>query len=153
MYNKHMLEIKRVTPQDNLDEISTVINKSDWDSSNDLSTYTKEALLNYFNRNQDNIFLICYKHNELAGIASGNNLQKPYDNELWLYIDEIDVAVPHRRQGVGKALMKEFIAIATDHHCKEIWVGTEKDNKPAHAFYSSLAPHEIEEHFGYTFKL
>jgi GNAT superfamily N-acetyltransferase len=147
-----MLSVQRITSLDDLEQLCANINSAQWDSQNDLSTYTPDALSAYL-ANDQHILLICTLDNTLAGIGSGVMLQKPYDHELWLYVDEIDVTVNHRRKGVGTALMKQFLTLAKEKNCAELWVGSEKRNKEANTFYPSLKPTEIDEVTGYTFKI
>jgi ribosomal protein S18 acetylase RimI-like enzyme len=146
-----MLDVKRITRTDDLATLTLEINGAIWDSENDLSVYTVEGLRNYLSSNTA-LFLACFIENQLAGIASGNLLLKPYDTELWLYVNEVDVAEPHRRKGVATALMREFFAIASERNCREVWVGSEVTNTTANKFYRSLTPSEIQDFTGYTFK-
>jgi hypothetical protein len=40
-----------------------------------------------------------------------------------------------------------------DSDCDEVWIGTEVDNLPANALYTSLNPSEIQKCIGYTYVL
>lgn len=148
-----MINVVLITPKDDLETLAAAINKGIWDEENDLGTYTKKTLLNFFEYNKNVIFLACYIDNEFAGMASGIILLKSYDGEFWLFLDEIDVAVPHRRKGVGKALLQEFMAIGKKNNCSEVWLGADIKNKVANEFYLSQKPDEAEEFIGYTFKV
>jgi ribosomal protein S18 acetylase RimI-like enzyme len=60
--------------------------------------------------------------------------------ELW--INEIGVAPPHHRQGIGKALMQAILKDAKQAGCSEAWVLTERENLSAMAMYRSTGGEE-----------
>lgn len=60
------------------------------------------------------------------------------DKPSELYIDEIDVAPPHRGRGLGKALISHMLETAAAAGVAECWVGTESENEPARALYESF---------------
>ncbi len=60
------------------------------------------------------------------------------DKPTELYIDDLAVAPPFRRQGIAGRVLKEVTELGRQSGCAEIWVGTEPDNEPAKAFYRSL---------------
>lgn len=148
------LEIRFITLEDDLQSLVKHINAATWDEGNDIDDYETDALRHYL-KQQDTLFLACYlqqgKTSQLAGIASARLQHKPYDNEKWLYIDEVDTSVDFRQQGVGTALMRSLLAFATENDCEEVWLGTEIDNEAANALYRSLQPDDIAEVVGYTF--
>ena len=85
-------------------------------------------------------------------MASSRIEIKPYDQELWLYVDEVDVCSDQRQKGAGKAIMSKLIEIAKDKGCEEVWLGTEVDNLPANALYRLLDPDDVANVVGYTFE-
>ena len=113
------------------------------------------ALKAYLQR-EGTIFLACYEVTKgtsaLLGIASSRVEIKPYGEELWLYVDEVDVFSDQRQKGVGKFIMQYLMEIATNKGCEEMWLGAEADNLPANALYKSLKPDEIMEVIGYTYE-
>jgi ribosomal protein S18 acetylase RimI-like enzyme len=147
------MQVKRISVEDDLKTISKDINNTHWDEQNEMDDdgFGEEDIRAYLEQN-GTIFLVCYDNGVFAGVASARVLLKPY-GESWLYLDEIDVPVNMRKQGVGSLMMKELFEIAREKGCVEVWVGTEKDNKIAQSFYQSLQPTEVEEFIGYTFKL
>jgi len=85
-----------VTEQDDIEALVQDINNSQWDESNDMAAYQPDALRLYL-RCQGTVFMACYEEQDnrvLLGIASARIEMKPYDEERWLYIDEVDVCAP-----------------------------------------------------------
>jgi ribosomal protein S18 acetylase RimI-like enzyme len=148
------MQIQRITLNDDLPALVRDINSARWDEANEITVYKAEDLADYLQR-QDTVFIACYdsasRQNNLLGIASARIQIKPYDKELWLYIDEVDVCADQRKKGAGKAMMRELIAIARESGCQEVWLGTEVDNIPANALYKSLQPDEVEQFVGYSY--
>ena len=107
-------------------------------------------------KNRTLFFLVCIKTDDgtgkLAGIASARIEQKAYGFSRWLYVDEVDSCKNYRQQGVGTALMRELLRIASENKCEEVWLGTESRNVIANKFYESLKPDAIDEVIGYTFE-
>ncbi|MBA2398787.1 MAG: GNAT family N-acetyltransferase [Bradyrhizobium sp.] len=56
-----------------------------------------------------------------------------------LYVDNLGVTPSHRRQGIGRRLIEEMLALGRKLGCEECWVGTEVDNQPARGLYSRHA--------------
>lgn len=55
-----------------------------------------------------------------------------------LWINEVGVSPAHRRQGVGKDLMRCLLGHARAHGCKRAWLATDDDNVAALALYASV---------------
>ncbi|MCR9260423.1 MAG: GNAT family N-acetyltransferase [Pseudomonadaceae bacterium] len=149
------MKVVVVTRDDNLQKLAQDINAAAWDEGNEMSEYTSDALLAYFDR-QDTLFVACYEedaHHTLLGIASGRFEIKPYAHERWLYVDEVDVCANHRQKGVGKAIMQKLIKLAEEADCEEVWLGTEVDNQAANALYLSLEPDDVASVVGYTYEM
>ena len=151
-----MIVATRVGTDDELQALVEEINGGVWDDANEMSTYSADALAAYLQR-ADTVFVTCHEVQDdgrtLLGMASARIEMKPYDHELWLYVDEVDVCADQRRRGAGKILMQELLTIAEDAGCEEVWLGTEVDNKPARALYRSLDPDDEREVVGYTYEL
>jgi ribosomal protein S18 acetylase RimI-like enzyme len=103
-------------------------------------------------KNAESLFVVAYSDKLFAGMASAKLLNKP-NGDIWLYIDEVDVCEDKQRQGIGTALMRYLLKFAHESYCDEVWLGTEVDNLPANALYSSLSPSEIQKFIGYTYVL
>ena len=146
------MEIAVVSTSDNLSAIVDEINSAVWDEANALPKFDEASLRAYLTR-QDTIFLTCHgSDGALTGIASSRIEMKPYNQELWLYVDEVDVCVDQRQKGAGKAIMKRLLDIAEENGCEELWLGTEVDNHPANALYRSLDPDDVSQVIGYTYE-
>ena len=151
-----MIKAERVTATHDLQKLVADINAAVWDDANEMCAYDAEDLAAYIAR-PDTIFVACYEYHDqdslFLGMGSGRLEMKPYDQDFWVYVDEIDVRVDQRQKGAGRALMQAFFAIAEEHDCEEIWLGTEVDNKAANALYKSLSPDDVEQFVGYTWEL
>lgn len=144
------VHVERLTVDAPLARRAAAIEAAEWDDDNDIdSPYTAESLAAYL-ASPDNVFLLARDGDVVLGMASGTLLRKPYGDERWCYVDEVDVAVPHRRRGVGRALMEAFLQLAREAGCEVLWLGTEPDNEPALALYRSLAGDE-ETFVGFEF--
>jgi ribosomal protein S18 acetylase RimI-like enzyme len=86
-------------------------------------------------------------------MGSGRIQLKPYEQERWFYLDELDVAVDQRQRGAGAALVKGCLELARAEGCTELWLGTELDNAAARALYRSFKPSDEEAFVGYNFRL
>ena len=150
-----MPKVEVITVDSDLQRIVTDINAASWDEANDLCSYDVASLNDYLRR-QDSVFLVCRDDDEaetFLGMASGRLQLKPYDQQRWFYVDEVDVCVDKRRKGAGAAMMKTFLSIAKQQGCEELWLGTELDNVAANALYTSLKPDEVERFVGFNFEI
>lgn len=55
-----------------------------------------------------------------------------------LYVDEIGTALGYRRRGMARAMLGAMMGWGRELGCADAWVGTEPDNGPARALYSSF---------------
>jgi len=151
-----MIVVHFLTLEDRLQKVVEDINASLWDDANEMVKFDVASLSAYLRR-QDNIFVTCYEKQpegeELLGIASARLAIKPYDQEYWLYIDEVDVCADQRKKGAGKAMMRKLIDYSREVGCTEVWLGTEPDNVAANALYTSLEPDEVDQFNGYTYSI
>lgn len=77
----------------------------------------------------------------VVGMATANEYLHP-DKPAQIWINEVGVAASHRRQGVGKLLLRQILDYAGDNGFGEIWLGTEVDNAAARALYRSMGGRE-----------
>jgi ribosomal protein S18 acetylase RimI-like enzyme len=146
------MQLEWLTPSSDLARWAAAIAQAVWDDDNAIDDpYTADSLARYLG-DPDTLFLVAHENGAVLGMASGCVLRKPYGDLLWLYVDEVDVAVPHRRRGIGKALMTALLSVARARGCDELWLGAERDNGPAVALYRSLQGEEAEV-LGYSFDL
>lgn len=73
----------------------------------------------------------------LVGMASGVIYHHP-DKPRELFINEVGVAGPFRREGIARALLDRLMTLAWSLNCADAWVLTEGDNAPALALYTAL---------------
>ena len=148
-----MITITRISASDDLSKIVFDIQKAKWVQASEIFSedYSVENL-NFFLKNAESLFVVAYSNKQFAGMASAKLLNKP-NGDIWLYIDEVDVCEDKQRQGIGTALMRYLLKFAHESDCDEVWLGTEVDNLPANALYSSLNPSEVQKCIGYTYVL
>lgn len=146
------LNIHRLEVSDDLARLADQIESAHWDDANEMGDYSIASLA-AFTADPTRVFLAARQADQLVGVASANIQLKPYENERWLYVDEVDVVPRYRRQGVGKAMMQELLRIAEANDCVEMWLGTEQDNASALALYKSMGPDEVEPFVGFTWQI
>jgi ribosomal protein S18 acetylase RimI-like enzyme len=65
------------------------------------------------------------------------------DKPTELYIDELGVAPPWQRQGIGRRLLEAMLELGRAQGCEEVWVGTEPHNVAANTLYGARAKGEL----------
>ena len=70
----------------------------------------------------------------IVGMISAVDYVHP-DKPAQLWINEVGVAPSHRRQGIGRALLRAMLAYGRERGCTEAWLGTEHDNVAARGLY------------------
>jgi aminoglycoside 6'-N-acetyltransferase I len=145
------VRVDRLTPDSPLARWAAAIEAAEWDEDNAIDAPYSAASLAAYVASPDNVFVLAHDGATVLGMASGTLLRKPYGDERWCYVDEVDVAVPHRRRGVGRALMERFLRLARQEGCGELWLGTERDNGPALALYRGLGGDE-DDFVGFNFE-
>jgi ribosomal protein S18 acetylase RimI-like enzyme len=121
------------------------------DSEVSLKSFSAESLRDFL-ADDRRFYLVAHRGKELAGAVHGYKLLHPAGVNYW-YIDEVDTIATHRRHGVGTAMMREVFRLAETEHADEVWLGTERENDGAKAFYLSLKPTEIENGPIYSWKV
>ena len=86
---------------------------------------------------------------EPVGFVTGVETTHP-DKGTEMFLYELGVAEPARRQGVGSALASALVALARQRGCYGMWVGTEDDNVAARRTYEragarATPPHVVFE--------
>ncbi|WP_375573044.1 GNAT family N-acetyltransferase [Ahrensia marina] len=76
-----------------------------------------------------------------GGVVVGQLLaviQFQADRPPQLYIDNLGVAPPFKRQGVARGLFEAAMAWGRDGGCEQVWLATDVGNAEARGFYASL---------------
>lgn len=148
-----MMELRQITDKVDIRRLCKDLNAAVWDDANDIKGYD-ERYVREFVENTDNVLLVAYVENKVAGVCLASKNYAPYkNNKSWLLIDEVDVSPAFRRQGIGRAMMEELFKIGAGMGLNEAWLGTEPDNDAANHLYRSLNPIEIENSVGYTYRI
>ncbi len=74
------------------------------------------------------------------------------DKPPQMFINELGVALSHRRRGIARSLMQAMLRHARTLGCTEAWVGTEDENVEARGLYESLSS-PGEHFFLYTLEI
>ena len=96
---------------------------------------TAEYIGRFFEREGHHL-LLAVEGDEVVGFVSGVETTHP-DKGTEMFLYELSVGEPHRRQGIGKALVDALAALARERGCYGMWVGTEAENAAALATYRS----------------
>ena len=83
------------------------------------------------------IMVVALAEGEVVGQVAAVAHMHP-DKPTELYVDEVAVTPALRRQGIARRMLAGMLALGRDLGCSEAWVGTETDNGPARALYTSL---------------
>jgi len=77
----------------------------------------------------------------VVGMASAVHYIHP-DKSPELWINEVGVAPTHHRRGIARRLLKALFSHGRALGCREAWVLTEEDNRPARRLYSAVGGSE-----------
>jgi ribosomal protein S18 acetylase RimI-like enzyme len=77
----------------------------------------------------------------VIGFASGVTYLHP-DKPLELWINEVGVALSHRRAGLGGRLLDAMLNRGRELGCREAWLLTERTNKAALTLYRAVGAAE-----------
>ncbi len=89
----------------------------------------------------------------IVGFVSAVEVLHPDKARPELWINEVGVAEPFRRRGVGRALMGEVLDIGRSRHCRLAWLAVDEDNEVALAFYESAGGETPERQLHVDFDL
>ena len=78
-----------------------------------------------------------------VGFVSGVEMTHP-DKGTEMFLYELFVGEAHRRRGIGRGLVDALRALAVQHGCYGMWVGTETDNVAAIATYRAAGAAAVE---------
>ena len=71
---------------------------------------------------------------EPVGFVSGVEMTHP-DKGTEMFLYELGVDEPARRQGIGRSLVEALARLAEERGCYDMWTGTDKGNVAARATY------------------
>jgi len=80
--------------------------------------------------------LIAYEDDLAVGFVSGVETTHP-DKGTEMFLYELAVDEPHRRRGIGQALVAELAELAAGRGCYAMWVLTEESNAAALGTYQA----------------
>lgn len=106
-----------------------------------LEAFSKEQFT-YLLRSPDSISLKAQIRNEIAGFIIGA-IKKRYEIEIG-HIFTLDVAVKHRRKGVGQNLLQEFEKILKERNVTSCYLEVQADNVAALKLYRKNKYVEVE---------
>ena len=121
------------------------------ESFDDISTYRDaRPSADYLQRllaSDTFIALAAVKNRLVVGGLAAYVLPKFEQERSEIYIYDLAVAAPHRRQGIATALIRELQAIAAERGAYVIYVQADLIDAPAIALYSKLGIREDVLHF------
>ena len=89
--------------------------------------------------------LVAYDDGAPVGFVSGVETTHP-DKGTEMFLYELSVDEPARRQGIGSALVEALAALARERGCYGMWVGTETHNEAARRTYARAGGREAPPH-------
>ena len=104
------------------------------------------AQLHAFLEDARHIMFIAVIGDSVIGMASAVEYFHP-DKQPQLWINEVGVAPPYRKNGIGRALVKALLDAAENRNCGFAWLGTDIDNHAAQACFGSIAEVEAAQQF------
>jgi ribosomal protein S18 acetylase RimI-like enzyme len=109
--------------------------------------FTKELLMKEVGA-KDNIFLLAFDDNEVAGYARlrQNNIPPGLGTSNAIEIARIYAATSQIGKGVGKALMQKCIEIALEEGKEVVWLGVWEKNERAIQFYQKCGFQKFAQH-------
>jgi aminoglycoside 3-N-acetyltransferase I len=93
------------------------------------------------------VAIAALKGNDVVGGLAAYVLPKFEQERSEVYIYDLAVAEPHRRQGIATALIRELQAVAAARGAWVIYVQADHGDDPAIALYSGLGTREDVLHF------
>jgi GNAT superfamily N-acetyltransferase len=82
----------------------------------------------------------------VVGMASAVHYVHP-DKPPELWVNEVSVAPPYWRRGIGRQLLEALFTRGRALGCREAWVGTDPSNTPARRLYTAVGGEEAPEPF------
>lgn len=80
--------------------------------------------------------ILATREGKVVGTLYGYALSHPHRREPQFFLYGIDVRPEHRNQGIGSALVRQFVSEAKRERAFEVWVLTHDANRSALAMYA-----------------
>jgi ribosomal protein S18 acetylase RimI-like enzyme len=94
----------------------------------------RDDAIDRFLGSDDHHLFLALDGGEPVGFVSGVELTHP-DKGVEMFLYELAVAEDARRRGIGGALVKALVALASERGCRGMWVLTDEDNLAGIATY------------------
>lgn len=143
------LIVRQLTPDDIalMEDLLTTFG----DAFNEVDTYTRNRpSAGYLRRLLGSdyfIALTALKCGEVVGGIAAYELRKFEQERSEIYIYDLAVAAPHRREGIATALIEELKRIAVSRGAYVIFVQADIEDEAAVALYTKLGSREDVLHF------
>lgn len=143
------LIVRQLTPDDIalMEDLLTTFG----DAFDEVDTYTRNRpSAGYLRRLLGSdyfIALTALKCGEVVGGIAAYELRKFEQERSEIYIYDLAVAAPHRREGIATALIEELKRIAVSRGAYVIFVQADIEDEPAVALYMKLGSREDVLHF------
>lgn len=95
-----------------------------------------EAFADEFLNDPRHHVVVATAKDKIVGFVSAVHYIHP-DKPPELWINEIAVAPPYQRHGLGTAILKEMLQLGKGIGCKNAWVLTDRNNESANLLYQS----------------
>lgn len=97
----------------------------------------RPELVSQYLREPRHHLIVAIDEDAVVGFASGVDYVHP-DKPAELWLNEIAVAPSHRKQGIGRKLLKAMLERGRKLGCREAWVLTDEDNTQARSLYQAI---------------
>ncbi len=118
---------------------------------NEVGTYQDavpaDAYLQRLLEKRDFICIAALSEGAVIGGLAAYELEKFEQDRREIYIYDLAVSEPHRRNGVATALIRELQRIAAEQQAYVIFVQADRGDDPAIRLYESLGTREDVYHF------
>lgn len=103
----------------------------------------------------DRTYLLAAIHeNRVVGYTLAYRFPSLYAAEYMAYLYDIEVAMPYRKQGIGRKLVEALLPHLRADGVKEVWLGTGVDNVEGQALFRATGAVASDETFyDYTYYL
>ncbi len=95
-----------------------------------------EAFAHEFLNDPRHHVVVATAKDKIVGFVSAVHYIHP-DKPPELWINEMAVAPPYQRHGLGTAILKEMLQLGKGIGCKNAWVLTDRSNESANLLYQS----------------